>query len=188
MKKLSLRLAVALIGFILGVSTFGVRSSWQAATNQAAVWFDSEVTHLTHLLHYHWFWRGSQTLPYCEVARNGEQYDNQIIRVRARLILSSDAMYIYEDCDPVEALMARVEMHGARVTDKGHYLDQLSEDDSDSSPKEFDALIEGRFNAKFSKGCYGPKYHIAATEVELLAPATNYVPPVYDEDGMRLKH
>ena len=181
MKKLSLKLAVALIGFILGVSTFGVRSSWQAATKQVAAWFDSEVTHLTHLFHYHWFWRGSQTLPYCEVARNGEQYDNQIVRVRATLILDAGATYIYEDCDPVETLMAHVEMHDAIVTDKGHYLDRFPENGSNSSPKRFDAIIEGRFNARFSKGCWGLKYHIAATKVELLAPATNYVPPVYDE-------
>lgn len=188
MKKLSLKLAVALIGFILGVSAFWVRSSWQAATRQAATWFDGEVTHLTHLIHYHWFWRGSQTLPYCEVARNGEQYHDQIVRVRATLILGSFATYIYEDCDPVEALMAQVEMHGTALTDKGHYLDGFQENGSDSSDKKFDAIIEGRFNARFSKGCWGPKYQIAATKVELLAPATNYVPPMYDEDGMRVKH
>lgn len=97
-------------------------------------------------------------------------------------------MYIYEDCDPVEALMALVEMNGVAVTVKGHYLDRFRENGSDSSLKRFDAIVEGRFNAKLSKGCWGPKYHIAATEVELLSPATNYVSPLFDEEGRRVKH
>ena len=97
-------------------------------------------------------------------------------------------MYIYEDCDPVEALMARVETNGAAITDKGHYLDGLLEDSSDSSPRRFDAIVEGRFNARLSMGCWGPKYHIAATKLELLTPATNYVPPMYDEEGLRVRH
>ena len=161
MKKLSLRFAAALIGFALGLSATWVWSSWG----------------------------GSQTLPYCEVARNGEHYHNQIVRVRTTLIMGSDAMYIFEDCDPVEALMARVEMNGgAAVTDKGHYLDRLSENSPDSPPERFDAIVEGRFDAQFSMGCWVPKYHIAATKVEILTPATNEIPRMFDEEGRRVKH
>lgn len=85
--------------------------------------------------------------------------------------------------------MARVETNwGAAVTDKGHHLDHILENGSDSPAERFDAIVEGRFNAKFSPGCWVPKYQIAATKIEILAPATNSIPRMFDEEGMRVKH
>ena len=77
--------------------------------------------------------------------------------------------------------MAGVEMNDATITDKGHELDRFL-DAPDSAHKKFNVIIEGRFDAKFSMGCFGPKYHIAATKVELLTPTTNYFPPLHDEE------
>lgn len=160
MKKLGLRLATALISFILGVSATSVWSGWQTAM---------------------WFWGSPQTLPYCEVARNGEQYHNQIIRVRATLILGLDSMYISEDCDTAEESMARVDMNGATIIDKSDELDRfLQTVGARSAHKKFNVIIEGRFNARFSMGRES-KYHIAATNVELLAPENNYIPLFFDE-------
>lgn len=168
MKKLGLRLAAAAMSFILGVSV-----AWVWRSLQAGTWLS---------------WGTRQTLPYCEVARNGERYHNRIIRVRARLILDSGAMYVFEDCDPVSALASLVQMDGAEASDKRGYVDKLLVEGASVTIKQVDAVIEGRFNAKFSRGCYAPKYKIAATKVELLGPLTDYVPPVANGEGMRAKH
>ena len=45
---------------------------------------------------------------YCEVARNAEQYHNRDLIVRARIIFDESGVYVYEDCDPTEALAASV--------------------------------------------------------------------------------
>ena len=132
--------------------------------------------------------RSPQTVAYCEVARNGEDYHNKVIRVKATLILSSGAAYIYEDCDPVEALASLVEMDGTSESDTRDYVEQLLVQATDSSLKKVDAIIEGRFNAEFSRGCWGPKYSIAASKVELLTPVSDYVPPQIGEEGLRMKH
>jgi hypothetical protein len=131
--------------------------------------------------------RSRQPVAYCEVARNAERYHNKIIRVRATLIFSSEAMYIYEDCDPVEALASSVEFDGSDSDTRG-YVEQLLVQPSDSSLKKVDAIIEGRFDGKFSMGCWGPKYHIALSKVELLTAVSDYVPPQTGEAGLRTKH
>src|SRR6185295_19857079 len=103
--------------------------------------------------------RSRQPVAYCEVARNAERYHNKIIRVRATLILSSEAMYIYEDCDPVEALASSVEFADATKSDTRGYVEQLlvqpNDQRSDSSLKKVDAIIEGRFDGEYSPGCWG---------------------------------
>jgi len=132
-------------------------------------------------------WQNPPTLPYCEVARNGERYHNKIIRVKATLFLGSDSFYIYEDCDPVEALASLVHVSGANEIDIAGEANQLLVP-AQGSLKKADAIIEGRFNAKFSLGCYGPKYRIAASKVELLAPVSDATPPLFNEEGLRMKH
>jgi hypothetical protein len=132
--------------------------------------------------------RSPQTVDYCDVARNGAGYHNRVIRVKATLFLSSGAVYIYEDCDPVEALAALVELDGEGETDTRGYVEQLLVHRSESSLKKVDAIIEGRFNAEFSNGCWGPKYQIAASKVELLSPVSDYIPPQVGEEGLRMKH
>ena len=132
--------------------------------------------------------RTPQTMAYCHVARNAEEYHNKIIRVRVTLLMSSDATYIYEDCDPVEALASLVEIDSSSDSDTRGYVEQLLVQRDSSSLKKADAVIEGRFDAEFSRGCWGPKFHIAANKVELLTPLSDYVPPQVDEEGMRTKH
>ena len=122
MKKLSLRLAAALISFIVGVYATSTWSRWQS-----------------------WLSGGPQTLPYCGVARNADQYHNQIIRVRAALILSSRSMYISEDCDPDEESRARVDMNSATITDKADELERFLETiGCGSAHKKFNVIIEGK--------------------------------------------
>jgi hypothetical protein len=132
--------------------------------------------------------RSPQTVAYCEVARNGERFHNEIVRVRARLIFDSRAAYIYEDCDPVEALASLVEMDDASGSDSSGYVEQLLVQASESSLKQVDVVIEGRFNAEFSTGCWRPKYHIAAQNVEQLSSVSDYTPPQFGEEGLRMKH
>ena len=157
MKRLSLRLAAALIAFAIGLAAFAV-------------------------------WRSPRTVAYCEVARNAEKHHNQIVRVKATIIFGSGGMYIFEDCDPVEALASLVEMDRADYSDTRGYVQELLLGTKDSSLKKVEAVIEGRFNAEFSTGCWGPKYHIAASKVELLTPISHYTPPQIGEDGLRTKH
>ena len=126
-------------------------------------------------------------LPYCEVARNGEQYHNKNVRVRATLFLGSDSAFIYEDCDPGEALASLVDVSGANEIDTDGEANQLLVPAQDSL-KKVDAIVEGRFNAEFSRGCYGPKFHILASKVELLSPVSDATSPWFNEEGLRLKH
>jgi hypothetical protein len=140
-------------------------------------------------------WRNSGVKPYCEVARHGEWYHNTVVRVRATLLFGSGGIYIYEDCDPVEALATLVELDGANDSDTSGFVEELLVQREDSalqtrsSPlNKVDVIIEGRFNARFTKGCWGPKYHLAAKKIELLSPVTEYIPPNVGEPGLRLKH
>lgn len=133
------------------------------------------------------FSESPRTVPYCDVTRNGEEYHNKIVRVKATLFLSSESVYIYEDCDPVEALAARVDISGADEIDIDGEADQLKVPAQDSL-KKVEALVQGRFNAKFSSGCWGPKYRIMASKVELLSPVSEVASPWFSEEGLRLKH
>lgn len=129
------------------------------------------------------------TLPYCEVARNAERYHNQLIRVKATLFLGSDSAFIYEDCDPVEALASLVDVSSAIDLDPDSAANQLLVPAQHSlSLQKVDAIVEGRFNAEFSRGCYGPKYRIVASKVELLTPVSEATSPWFNDDGLRLKH
>jgi hypothetical protein len=133
-------------------------------------------------------WWSSQTLPYCEVARNAEWYHNRMVRVKARLIFGSGGMYVFEECNPVEALASKVELKGASGTGGRGYVDEVLVSGEKPQVKKVDAIIEGRFNAKFSKGCWGPKYHIAATKIELMSAVTDFKPVPRDETSRRTRH
>ena len=119
-------------------------------------------------------WQSSQTLPYCQVARNSEWYHNRFIRVKARLILGSGGMYVYEDCDPVEALASMVELENESGASARNYVGEVLVTGDRPTVKKVDAIIEGHFDGKFSLGCWGPKYHIAASKIELVSAITDY--------------
>ena len=133
-------------------------------------------------------WLRARTLPYCTVAKNAESYHMRYVRVRARIFLGTDGMYVHEDCDPVEALAAAVELEGDHSATGIGYVDELLVSGTRPQVKVADAVIEGEFNAHFSPGCWGPKYHISARNIHLLSPVQNYEPPQTNEEGLRVKH
>ena len=133
-------------------------------------------------------WRDARTLPYCEVARNAERYHHSKIRVEATLFLASDNAFIYEDCDPGEALAARVQVSDSSAIDTEGEANQLLVPTQHSTLRKVNAIVEGWFDAEFSTGCWGPKYRILATKVRLLTPVAEATPPLFSEDGLRLKH
>ena len=151
MKRLTVKIAVALLTFIVGVTT---AVFWFAYRNSSKK--DSTL----------------QPLPYCEVARNPEHYHGQVIRVRATLSFGSGGMYIVEDCDPVSALASLVEIEGSGGTfpKAGNYVDEMLTDQKEVQIKKVDAVIVGRFNGEFSRGCYAPAYHIAAQNIQVVSP------------------
>lgn len=97
-------------------------------------------------------------------------------------------MYVYEDCDPVEALAATVELDGDQSGSGIGYVDEILVSGTRSQVKVADAIIEGEFDAHFSTGCWGPKYHISARKIQLLTPVHDYEPPQTNDEGMRVKH
>lgn len=131
-------------------------------------------------------WVRVHTIPYCKVATNADSYDARFIRVRARVFFSDGGISVYEDCDPVEALAARVEF--AESPGPGHYLKALMLTGQQTAVKTADAIIEGEFNGHYSRGCYGPKFHITARKIELISDVTDYVPPQTDGPPIRIKH
>lgn len=123
-------------------------------------------------------WR-VRTLPYCTVATNAESYHMRDVRVRARVSFGAQGMYVYEDCDPVEALASVVEYEG-KLPPRGI---------ADPPLRVADAIIEGEFNAYYTRGCWSPKFRIIARKIEVISPVQSYVPtPLYNDDGMRIKH
>ena len=135
-------------------------------------------------------WLRARVLPYCEVARNAEAYHMRFVRVKAKLHVGKFGTYIYEDCDPVEALAASVELEsGVRSTFGIGYVNE-SLVSAPSQVKMADAIIEGEFDAHASPGCWAPKFRITASKVELTSPLEDFVPPMSNEDGpsLRLKH
>jgi len=135
-------------------------------------------------------WLRARVLPYCKVAKNADEYHMRFIRVKARLHVGKFGTYIYEDCDPVEALAASVELEsGARSPFGIGYVNESLVSDP-SQVKTADAIIEGEFNAHASPGCWAPKFRIIASKVELTSPLEDFVPPVNEGEGpnLRLKH
>ena len=135
-------------------------------------------------------WRRARTLPYCKVANNADSYHLRLVRVKARIYFRAGRMYVYEDCDPVEALAASVELKGGPMASGNRNVDELLLSGESSAGKVADAIVEGEFDAHASPGCWAPKFHIAAQKIELISSISDYVPPASDADGpvLRVKH
>lgn len=113
----------------------------------------------------------------------------RFVRVKAKVHFGTSGTYIYEDCDPVEALASSIELEGGRPAVGIDYVYELLL----SGPpriKSADAIVEGEFDAHYSMGCWGPKFRITASKVELTSPIRDLVPPVSESEGpiLRLKH
>ncbi|MDX6611853.1 MAG: hypothetical protein QOD75_1039 [Blastocatellia bacterium] len=135
------------------------------------------------------FLQRTKALPYCEVARNAERYHGQFVTVRARVILGSEGIYIFEDCDPVSALASLVAFDDnseRRMTRS--YVEEILVVGNPSPAKQADAIIAGRFNGEFSTGCWGPAFQIVATKIELVSPVTEYDPVTSADSGLRTRH
>jgi hypothetical protein len=113
-----------------------------------------------------------QPLPYCEVARNPRLYHGKVISVRATLSIGSDGMYVFEECDPVSALASLVELEDSEGAGPKarNYVEEMLTDQTEFQVKKIDSIIVGRFDGEFSKGCWLPKYRIAATSIERVSP------------------
>ena len=133
-------------------------------------------------------WRNLRTLPYCDIARNSEQYHRKVVRVRARLILGSEGMYIYEDCDPVSALASMVELKDSNNSKATNFVEEVLVSGNKDQVKKVDAVVTGVFDGEYSRGCWGPQFHIVATSIELVSPITNYEPASSGNESQRTKH
>jgi|GEM_PF-2739957 len=125
---------------------------------------------------------------YCEVARNAEQYHNRDLIVRARIIFDESGVYVYEDCHPTEALAASVVLAENHPPIGPEYVEKLLVEGQQTQLKTAEAIIEGRFDALASTGCWAPKFRIDAKKIKLISPVTDYSPPVVADEGLRLKH
>jgi hypothetical protein len=112
-------------------------------------------------------WFRVHTTPYCRVATNPDSYHGRYVRVKARVFFERGYMSVYEECDPDEALMALVEFendNSARfVSDEKDWEAGVA-----VPTKVAYAIIEGRFDAHNSWGCYTPRYRIDARKIELI--------------------
>lgn len=119
------------------------------------------------------FWSRTRVLPFCKVAKNAEAYHMSFIRVKGKVHFGRDGMMIYEDCDPVEAQAAWVEFKDGPVLGPNRDPDYVNDNllfSKLGQTKTADALVEGEFDARASPGCWGPKFRIVASEVELISP------------------
>jgi hypothetical protein len=134
------------------------------------------------------YWKAFGPLSYCEVARNAGQYHNTNVLVRARIIFDESGVYVYDDCDPVEALAASVVINGHHPLIGPEYVEKLLVQGEQRHRKTADAVIEGVFDAEASSGCWAPKFRIEAQRIEIVSPIIDYAPAVVSEEGLRLKH
>ena len=111
-------------------------------------------------------WLRARVLPYCKVARNADAYHMKFIRVKAKVHFGREGMFISEDCDPDEALAASVEFEDGPILGPGYPNNPYRS----TEIKTADAIIEGEFDAQASTGCWGPKFRIRASQVELIPP------------------
>lgn len=135
-------------------------------------------------------WVRARTLPYCKVANNADSYHMRFVRVKAKLHFGKGGMYIYEDCDPLEALAASVNLGVDPLASGAGYVNDLLVSGESSTVKVADAVIEGEFDAHASTGCWAPKFRITAQKIELLSSIRDYVPPASDGNDvpLRVKH
>src|SRR6185436_7057398 len=97
-------------------------------------------------------------------------------------------IYLYEDCDPTAALVSLVELDGAPPAFQGpSYVEDVLVE-SHSEMKEAEAIITGRFDGKYSMGCWSPSFHIAAIRIELVSPLTDVPVNPSSQPGLRTKH
>lgn len=134
------------------------------------------------------YWKVFGPMSYCDLARNAAWYHNTNVLVRARIIFDESGVYIYEDCDPVEALAASVVIDGHHPLVGPEYVDKLLVQGEQRHLKTADAVIEGVFDAEATRGCWAPKFRIEARNIKVVSPVTDYTPPVVSEEGLRLKH
>ena len=133
-------------------------------------------------------WQRFTALPYCEIARNAERYDGETIRARATLIFGSDGMYVFEDCDPVSALASLVEFDGSDASRlRRSYVDEILVSGKEARINKVEAVITGRFDAKFSPGCWAPAFRIVVTEIQFMSSVTEYEPRGLDSSS-RTRH
>src|SRR5262249_30567758 len=93
-------------------------------------------------------WLRTRVLPYCKVARNADAYHMRFVRVKGKLHIGNFGTYIYEDCDPEEALAASVSIEGGVQPPFGiGYVNEELVSGSSSQIKTADAIIEGEFDA-----------------------------------------
>lgn len=120
-------------------------------------------------------WVRARLLPYCTVAKNADAYHMKFVRVKAKVHFGDSGTYIYEDCDPVEALAASIEFKsGDRPTLGMGYVNELLLSGGPQT-KSADAIVEGEFDAHASPGCWAPKFRIIASNVELTSPIQDSV-------------
>ena len=124
-------------------------------------------------------WSRVYTIPYCTVARNPDWYHGKFVRVNARLVFSGEEMMVFENCDPVEAMISHVQLADQNFS-AGSVWGALVYVGIKADLKTADAIVSGEFNGRRSNGCWGPKYGITAHDIEFTSAVKGYVPPSPD--------
>lgn len=172
MKRWLLRLGLAAVTFTLGYGVYFLTTT-VGTYNQIGTYNQKSL----------------EALPYCQVARNAEMYHDTEILVNARIFVDESGVYVYEDCDPVEALAAGVVINENSPSIGLEYVDKLLLSANNKPNRQTaQALIKGHFDAHASTGCWAPKFQIHAEKIELLSSLTEYKPPQTEGPSTRLKH
>ncbi len=172
MKRWLLRLGLAAVTFTLGYGVYFLTTTIRAYNHTVRTYNQKSL----------------EALPYCQVAKNAEMYHNNEILVTARIFVAETTVYVYEDCDPVEALAAGVVINESSPGIGPGYVDKLLLSNNDPDTQTAQALIKGRFDAHASTGCWAPKFRIHAEKIELLSSLTDFKPPQTEGPALRLKH
>src|SRR5882762_780615 len=118
------------------------------------------------LLSYRFF---PPTVSLCELARHPEWYDQAVVRVNASASGIYEGLIISEtgcEAEDAWAVVSRDESYTPGPEVESFLIS------SNREIRKADVLLVGRFDRNATMGCFGPRFGIRVTSVELKSPVT----------------
>ena len=103
----------------------------------------------------------------CQLARHPDWYDGKLVRVEAAGSQYYGAVIISDDSCRADDAWAVVMLDESFQASPDL---QVFLTDSRSETRKAQVLVTGRFNQNGTRGCYGPRFGIRGSDVELKSP------------------
>ncbi len=120
-------------------------------------------------LYFLWYYFIPVPVSLCELARHPDWYNGRIVRVAAPARNFYERTIILDEgCNLEDSWAVVIEREGYLSNPEARAFLAPSE----TWIKKADMVVTGRFDKDATPGCYGPKFGIDATEVEVKQPVS----------------